>query len=548
METEDIVTELYALRAGLSLIAKENDMCDAEIAAAENKKNTAIGAAEYRKTRAVENARMQINNALSNADLAGRRLESLERQVAAARENAVRCKIFCEDNEEYLEKSEKAEKNLAKSKRAVPLQIFAAIMFTLLHIAAAVMLWTFESTFAIAFAGGAILCTDIIEIVVAVKNKDRLYCFAHNNNSDTDKHYVWVYIVNIVLYVATTVCFILIANGILIDNGNESDTLLLRGVVHGFAMLFSLVCIIVTWIFHNIYKLIIKEDVRDCDSEVDRRNKALKDRDRLRQESEDASRAYEEAKKEYCANKDFLMSEKEKTRNSILKTEAEAANANMNVMKEYTFERANAERECAAAVAAAKETHGNISAGIWETLVDTYGRLLDARDWKILDLVIWQLETGRAETVKEALQLADRETQTDRIVATMQSASMAIAQRIDDGFGNLQTQLNKNFYSLARTLASAASNISYRIQSGYARLEGKMEQGYDALAERIDDNAREATRLHETQMERLAAADRNMDKLFSEQSLQTALLEKSDRSSRELMDAVKKLREGQSSV
>lgn len=42
-------------------------------------------------------------------------------------------------------------------------------------------------------------------------------------------------------------------------------------------------------------------------------------------------------------------------------------------------------------------------------LENAYGDILDSRDWDKLDKIIYLLETHRADTVKEALQLIDRE-------------------------------------------------------------------------------------------------------------------------------------------
>lgn len=526
METEEIITQLYALRAGLSLIAKQNDMYDAEIVAAEREKSRAIGAAEHRKMLATESARRKMNNALSNADTSRSRLESLERKVTTAKALLGQKKEMYERNEESLKKIKTAKKDLAKSKRAVWLQVVAVTVFILIHIAAAVMLWTFNSPLVFAAIGIAILCPNVIEIVIAIKNKDKLYRFMSGEyNGDTAKHPVWVYIVNIILYVAAIICFIFIGNKL---NGAEKLQLL---AVHGIAILFSLACIIVTGIFHNLYRLMGKDEVRNREYDVRSKNDAFERRDRLQQEHEDASRAYEEAQKEYVTNKDFLQSVQEKERNAIFKTEIEAANATKDATNEYNSECAKAESKYTAAVSASKNTHGRISVGIWETLITTYGKLLDARDWKILDIVIWQLETGRADTVKEALQLADREIQTERIVQTMLSASAAISQRIEDGFGNLQTQLNRSFYALATCFASVASSISNQIS-----------KSSDLIAGKIDENAQATATLYESQRDNMITTNRNFEQLFSQASLQTALLEKSNHSSKELIETVKKMR------
>ncbi len=63
----------------------------------------------------------------------------------------------------------------------------------------------------------------------------------------------------------------------------------------------------------------------------------------------------------------------------------------------------------------------------YRELLAQFSPLLDERDWPHLDLVIYQLETGRADSIKEALHQVDRELQTERIeksvfnAATMQA-------------------------------------------------------------------------------------------------------------------------------
>ena len=45
------------------------------------------------------------------------------------------------------------------------------------------------------------------------------------------------------------------------------------------------------------------------------------------------------------------------------------------------------------------------------TLENTYGDIINYRDWDKLDMIIYLLETYRADTIKEALRIIDREQQ-----------------------------------------------------------------------------------------------------------------------------------------
>ena len=78
-----------------------------------------------------------------------------------------------------------------------------------------------------------------------------------------------------------------------------------------------------------------------------------------------------------------------------------------------------------------------------------YSRLLDERDWQYLDLIIFYFETGRADTMKEALQLVEREVQTQRITDKIEEAPQRIvdaiytaASRISGQLGVISAQLS----------------------------------------------------------------------------------------------------------
>lgn len=67
---------------------------------------------------------------------------------------------------------------------------------------------------------------------------------------------------------------------------------------------------------------------------------------------------------------------------------------------------------------------------VYISLVQTYADLLDERDWQYLDLIIYYYETRRADSLKEALQLVDREKQTEMIASAVKAASSEICSSI----------------------------------------------------------------------------------------------------------------------
>lgn len=72
----------------------------------------------------------------------------------------------------------------------------------------------------------------------------------------------------------------------------------------------------------------------------------------------------------------------------------------------------------------------DLSSEIYTALENEFSALIDPRDWQYLDLVIFYFETGRAETMKEALQLVEREVQTQRIVGAIEMASERVCRTI----------------------------------------------------------------------------------------------------------------------
>lgn len=70
-----------------------------------------------------------------------------------------------------------------------------------------------------------------------------------------------------------------------------------------------------------------------------------------------------------------------------------------------------------------------------------FSHILDERDWQNLDLVVYELETRRADNIKEALQLFDRELQTERIQQTIALATEQICYELRRGFAELKTTI-----------------------------------------------------------------------------------------------------------
>lgn len=138
----------------------------------------------------------------------------------------------------------------------------------------------------------------------------------------------------------------------------------------------------------------------------------------------------------------------------------------------------------------------------YKALQKQYTSVLDERNWKNLDLVIFALETGRAENLKEALQYTDGEMRTRRIERAIQQATSQICSTIRSGFASLVT-----------TIHNCCNQLSAQIQTIGGQILATNQQ------------------ILNTQRE-----------MLSEQRFSNALLAKADVTSMQLMNDVHKIR------
>ena len=108
-----------------------------------------------------------------------------------------------------------------------------------------------------------------------------------------------------------------------------------------------------------------------------------------------------------------------------------------------------------------------------------FGALLDERDWKHLDLIIFYFETGRADSFKEALQQVDREVQTNRIVGAIENAGTLIARTIHMGMTALRADmvrcfslLSEQIDSLGRQQLDAIGKLSQQVEGMSVQVKG----------------------------------------------------------------------------
>lgn len=139
-----------------------------------------------------------------------------------------------------------------------------------------------------------------------------------------------------------------------------------------------------------------------------------------------------------------------------------------------------------------REFRSKLSQDMYDRLVAQFKTVLDIRDWQHIDLVIFYFETGRADTLKEALQQVDRKVQTDEIIDAIKTAGQNISSTIRMSMNELRGDLNRSFAKLSVQLAdqhreqmSALNSISGNIEKTNESL-AKLQQTSEKNGESIE--------------------------------------------------------------
>lgn len=109
---------------------------------------------------------------------------------------------------------------------------------------------------------------------------------------------------------------------------------------------------------------------------------------------------------------------------------------------------------------------------IYSALQEEYAPLLDERDWKDLDLIIYAYETKRADCLKDALRYVDEERRTDRIVGAIERSTNQICQTIQTGMQKMATCMVKCFEVLSDQIEENARRQRALIKDMSSKIEG----------------------------------------------------------------------------
>ncbi len=120
-------------------------------------------------------------------------------------------------------------------------------------------------------------------------------------------------------------------------------------------------------------------------------------------------------------------------------------------------------------------------------LNNTYDSWLSESDWQNTDLLIYYLETGRADDLKEALLLVDKQRQTDQIVRAVREAGIAVQSSIETSMARLADGLAKSFSVLSSQLERVGSRLS-RMATAQEESILSSERNMQKLGAQIKEN------------------------------------------------------------
>ena len=164
-------------------------------------------------------------------------------------------------------------------------------------------------------------------------------------------------------------------------------------------------------------------------------------------------------------------------------------------------------------------------------LNSAYDGLISESDWQNVDLLIYYLETGRADNVKDGLLLVDKQLQADQITRAITHASSQIHNSITTAFETLGTAIVRSFSVISDQLSSLTLETRKLVnETRRSRLasESIIVQNDELLA-----SNQEILRASEKQTQALIDAS---EAQTEQMKLNNALIEKSNATSDQLVN------------
>ncbi len=128
------------------------------------------------------------------------------------------------------------------------------------------------------------------------------------------------------------------------------------------------------------------------------------------------------------------------------------------------------------------KNNAEISNAINTALEKAYGSLLTPADWGNIDLVIFYLQSGRADSIKECLQLVDRQRQTEEIIDAISMAAISVTAEINRGFQMLGNTMVTCFNALSSQVNAIGTQMANQHLETLQALESIESQNKELLS------------------------------------------------------------------
>lgn len=112
------------------------------------------------------------------------------------------------------------------------------------------------------------------------------------------------------------------------------------------------------------------------------------------------------------------------------------------------------------AMESAIKVRTDAAVAICDVLYSTFNGFLPVTQWGDLDSLVYYVEEGYADTVKEALNLLLRQRQNDKIIEAVSGMEKRVTAAVNRGISSLRSEMNEQFCNLSGRL-----NEVYRQQS-----------------------------------------------------------------------------------
>ena len=246
----------------------------------------------------------------------------------------------------------------------------------------------------------------------------------------------------------------------------------------------------------RLYKERYKEYQKDCNRHIEWIEESKK-------EYADYRRAHISQKKHYYATlpdsikADEILLEKLTAELPLLAGELEEYKAAYPAQKNQLVLKKDA-------LCTEKSVTARYANGVYTQLVKDYNSFLSTGDWQNLDYIIYLFETGRADSIKESLQLLDQVKRHEMIIVAMGH----ISNNIRAGFGELKSTMMNGFSSMSSQLRSLSASL-YSI-SAAQRANADMFESISSKVDVFSDLTRKANTTSEEMMKHVVEIQKSL--------------------------------------